>query len=240
MVDAIVLPSGRNCTVCKQWKSIENFWISSRDGVLGRCKACTLEYGRKYRQANRDKMNARNRARVSALAVYRKANVVNIPLVTDEGRLCSKCQTRLPLGSFGPDKGRKDGLSRRCRDCKKMQHTEWRQRNADHIREQARLNREKNYWADPVDARDRSIRTKYRISKSDIKILLSEQGGVCAICKSAFSHTWKSNKRMCVDHCHSSLKVRGLLCNACNTAIGMLYDDPDLAESAAAYLRNTK
>jgi hypothetical protein len=39
-----------------------------------------------------------------------------------------------------------------------------------------------------------------------------------------------------VDHCHNTEKRRGLLCGPCNTAIGLLGDDPSRARAAAAYL----
>lgn len=75
---------------------------------------------------------------------------------------------------------------------------------------------------------------KYGLSMDDFVALLDEQGGVCAICRGEPNGP---GKRFHVDHCHNSLKVRGLLCGKCNTAIGLLNDDPARAESAAAYLR---
>lgn len=39
------------------------------------------------------------------------------------------------------------------------------------------------------------------------------------------------------DHCHSSNRFRGWLCYACNTALGLLNDDPERLEKLTAYLR---
>lgn len=44
--------------------------------------------------------------------------------------------------------------------------------------------------------------------------------------------------RICVDHCHKTGKVRGLLSSVTNTALGQLLDDPDVLQRAAEYLRN--
>jgi hypothetical protein len=43
-----------------------------------------------------------------------------------------------------------------------------------------------------------------------------------------------------LDHDHATGKFRGWLCSRCNGAIGMLKDDPALADAAAAYLRARK
>jgi hypothetical protein len=61
--------------------------------------------------------------------------------------------------------------------------------------------------------------------------LLFLQGGVCAICKG------ECYKKLSVDHDHETGEVRGLLCHSCNTAVGLLLDDPQRLEAAAAYLR---
>ena len=63
-----------------------------------------------------------------------------------------------------------------------------------------------------------------------------EQGGRCAICrKIPFG---RSDKRLCADHKHTTPpEPRALLCTNCNTAIGLLMDNPELCEAAAEYLR---
>lgn len=75
---------------------------------------------------------------------------------------------------------------------------------------------------------------KYGMTWADFTDLLEQQDGVCAICRGLPNGP---GTRLHIDHCHNSDKVRGLLCGKCNTAIGLLDDDPARAESAAAYLR---
>jgi hypothetical protein len=64
--------------------------------------------------------------------------------------------------------------------------------------------------------------------------LLPVQNGRCAIC--GMQETDK--RKLFVDHCHHSGEVRGLLCSTCNTGIGMLRDDANLAARALEYLKN--
>lgn len=63
--------------------------------------------------------------------------------------------------------------------------------------------------------------------------MLEAQAGLCAICGRE-----PGRKGLCVDHDHATGRVRAMLCTRCNTAIGMLKDDPELCERAAIYLRN--
>ncbi len=64
--------------------------------------------------------------------------------------------------------------------------------------------------------------------------MMAQQGRVCAICKQPCGHY----SRLSLDHDHISGRVRGLLCNNCNRAIGMLGDDPARLVRAAEYLAN--
>lgn len=84
--------------------------------------------------------------------------------------------------------------------------------------------RKKNYtW---------SLKANYGISIGDYEALVASQGGECAICGGAFTQ----RKRTHVDHCHETGRVRGVLCENCNRAIGLLQDRPDIARAAADYL----
>jgi hypothetical protein len=74
------------------------------------------------------------------------------------------------------------------------------------------------------------LRRKYGIASSDYEKMFKEQLGKCFICGS-------SPERLCIDHCHTTGRVRGLLCKSCNGALGMLRDNADYALAAAEYLR---
>jgi hypothetical protein len=68
------------------------------------------------------------------------------------------------------------------------------------------------------------LRSRYRLTHGDYLSLLDAQGYVCAICRSPRTGIRK-RKHFAVDHDHSSNAVRGLLCNRCNTTLGLAGDN---------------
>jgi hypothetical protein len=62
------------------------------------------------------------------------------------------------------------------------------------------------------------LKAKYGLTVGEYDAMVEAQQGVCAICKGAVV----SKRRLAVDHCHESGKVRGLLCVPCNAALGVL------------------
>ena len=92
----------------------------------------------------------------------------------------------------------------------------------------------------PTDIRDRHLKHRYGISLKHYNELLAKQGGVCAICRqppSASNTRSHWGNKLCVDHCHDSEKVRGLLCNDCNLAVGY-GKTPEILIAAAEYLQS--
>ena len=86
-----------------------------------------------------------------------------------------------------------------------------------------------------------SILKKYNLSVENYNIMLSNQNNQCAICKKTFSSDRsKSNLNFlpCVDHCHRTNEVRGLLCRMCNLTLG--YIESGLFEKAKQYLESKK
>lgn len=76
------------------------------------------------------------------------------------------------------------------------------------------------------------LKTKYGLSVVGYLAMLEHQGHRCAICRQVDS----TGKRLAVDHCHNSGKLRGLLCGSCNYAIGTMQDDSFKLRKAADYL----
>ena len=74
---------------------------------------------------------------------------------------------------------------------------------------------------------------KYGITEDIYNSMLVRQGNKCVICEETF------NKTPHIDHCHSTLEVRGLLCGSCNTAIGLLKDSTNNLSRAIKYLNKS-
>jgi hypothetical protein len=82
-------------------------------------------------------------------------------------------------------------------------------------------------------ARNAQLQRSYGITLEEFNRMEKEQGGVCAICASPPRH----NRALSVDHNHLTGKIRKLLCQNCNAALGMFKDDPERLIRAADYLR---
>jgi hypothetical protein len=97
------------------------------------------------------------------------------------------------------------------------------------------------YRADPRRSRraalSRGKSRGYHISLEQYEEMEKQQNGVCMICgrPEHMKHQGKV-RNLSVDHCHTTGKIRGLLCNNCNRGIGHLGDDPALLRAAADYL----
>lgn len=75
-----------------------------------------------------------------------------------------------------------------------------------------------------------NLKRWYGLTESDYESMVSAQNGVCKICSQP------SHRRLCVDHDHTTGKVRGLLCDPCNRGLGLFRDNPELLRDAADYL----
>jgi hypothetical protein len=85
--------------------------------------------------------------------------------------------------------------------------------------------------------RDWHYRDKYGLSVAEVEALYADQDGRCGCCDRAVSlRTRRGPERACVDHCHATGKVRGILCWDCNVAIGKLGDTYNGVERALRYL----
>jgi hypothetical protein len=77
------------------------------------------------------------------------------------------------------------------------------------------------------DNKARGIIRRYGLNKKEYLELINEVNGICPICK--------KNKATVVDHCHKTGKVRGFICQHCNTALNLVENKKAL-ERALQYL----
>ena len=149
-------------------------------------------------------------------------------------KTCRKCKETKPLTEYYKDKGMKDGHLNTCKKCRLEQMKEYNSENKEKISEY-----KKDYYSKPENlerVKRLLLQKKYGITLDDYNEMSHGQKGSCAICG---KHALETGT-LCVDHCHKTGEVRGLLCNNCNKGIGLLRDDPDTLRQAAEYLERYK
>lgn len=117
---------------------------------------------------------------------------------------------------------------------------EWGAKNKDKVSRHNKKCRVKDL--ERTRMRDRKFNLKYKNHIEELRLLreygltieqhramVVAQNGMCAICENPGS--------LCIDHCHKTGNVRGLLCRQCNTALGMSRDRIDLLEKMIVYLK---
>ena len=82
-----------------------------------------------------------------------------------------------------------------------------------------------------TSVRGQTIFRRYGLSEKAHAELLDSRGNCCELCG--------STKRLVIDHCHDTERIRGVLCNICNSRLGYFGDNIEGAEKVLTYLKNT-
>lgn len=102
-----------------------------------------------------------------------------------------------------------------------------------------RNNRAKILAAAKKRARRNWLKKKYGMTESDYEHMLSGQAGQCFICGPNIKNPhWM--KHLCIDHDHTTGKVRALICDRCNKLLGMARENSMILKSAARYIERFK
>lgn len=123
---------------------------------------------------------------------------------------CARCKVTKPSSEFTIRRVSADGLRYECRACAAI------------------VNRRNQAKEDPEKRRLRELRVRYGLVPAQWHELFEGQRGVCAICHGPM-------KQICVDHCHRTGRVRGLLCSWCNAMLACI-DADGFVERALAYI----
>jgi hypothetical protein len=150
-------------------------------------------------------------------------------------RRCSQCHQEFPetLEYFKhTNYKQRKGWESWCRGCC---NAKCRQYSVQH-REELKAKRLARHAADPF--RKRLTDLKYRAEKSGICVdlvqaqeVIRKFSGYCAICGAAVA-----GSMLCLDHCHTTGKVRGIICRSCNSGLGAAEESPTILLSLLTYL----
>ena len=129
---------------------------------------------------------------------------------------CSKCGEYKSFHDFHRRARELDGLNGICKVC---------------------INTRNRQYYTPEKNRARNLKKTYGITIELYDKMYNEQKGVCKICSKPESTVRQGIlQSLAVDHCHTTGKIRGLLCNSCNRALGMFGDDTTILYNAVKYL----
>ncbi len=146
-----------------------------------------------------------------------------------------KCKHLGPqtVNNFSFDKRKKDGLKTWCRSCISQNQADRYQRIKENEPEKHRaiIDQSLAYYHRVKP----DLVRKYGINAQQYEQMIASQQNCCKICKIDFN---KLNKRPSVDHNHVTGKIRDLLCNRCNTILGLCKENVDILGSAIEYLKS--
>lgn len=144
-----------------------------------------------------------------------------MPRFNKTEKKCLGCEKVLGVSHFGKARKNSHLFKSRCRPCQ----AEYR----------------KLHPLPKEQKKKHAVKFSYGLSWVEYQAMLKKQGGRCVICQSEFDlssdHGRNGKNKPCVDHCHSSDKVRGILCGQCNRGLGFFRDNKDHLQSAINYLR---
>jgi len=126
---------------------------------------------------------------------------------------CPDCGVIKPLDDFPRNRRMKDGRHSYCRPCHNARGQETRKRLYG-------------------GSRHYHLLARYGISADQVRALVEQQHGVCAICSRPDPEH--------LDHCHETGWIRGVLCFNCNGGLGQFGDDPGRLRAAIAYLERAE
>ena len=141
---------------------------------------------------------------------------------------CSICKEEKELNEFPFQNKKLNKIMSACKVCKSIIQKENRkrlgkiQKEKDRILYQKNKEHRVNYAREyrvkyPERTRSSNLKQKYGITQNDYDKTLNMQNNKCAICERDMN---EYGKIFCVDHNHTTGKVRGLLCDPCNYGLG--------------------
>ena len=144
----------------------------------------------------------------------------------EDKKICSSCKVKKQFADFHKSTRSKNGYTPYCKLCAKSKAKEWYQRNP-----KERAENQRNWY---IKHRGAIRKRKYGLNDKDYNELFLKQRGKCVICRLSFSELIPA----CVDHDHTTKKIRGLLCRKCNLKVGWLENERRFVKLAFKYLGN--
>jgi len=117
----------------------------------------------------------------------------------------------------------------------------YRKANKEKLKTKKKAWRKANSERDKRNNDNSRLKRVYNITLKERNLMLKKQNNKCKICKITFCKIKKfRNDTACIDHCHTTNKVRGILCNMCNKGLGHFKDSTEILTNAIDYLEEAE
>lgn len=251
----------RICTKCNEELPLtEEFFAIRENGLFRRqCRKCVnADYNARQAKILKDK-RAERQARLDK----------ELELFNNGYKICSSCNQKLYLSYFNKQVLGRFGLESICRNCRqsakeKRDGSEKPLRKCRHCGAEAKTPSElsifvrasgdnkfgrhneckscknkrqtKAYKLQPLIKRCK----KFGITIEQYEEMVSIQNNSCAICRKHKDDFSGRGNNFHIDHCHTTGKLRGLLCSNCNTGLGQFKDDGEIMKNAIEYIKRSQ
>lgn len=152
-------------------------------------------------------------------------------------KLCQRCGIEKSLDYFHKHSKTKDGRQPKCKACALEMARDNYRKNPERASASAKRWAEKNPSRRKEIAYNSKLKSNYGIELAGYQRMLEQQDGKCAICGGEGGAGRSEVFKLFVDHCHTTGKIRGLLCMKCNSGLGYFEDDIMKMKSAIQYLQ---
>lgn len=134
-------------------------------------------------------------------------------LATVRSKICPDCGEEKDATEFNVDRRNKSGLYTYCRPCKYQRYKK----------------------RDPKKRRLERVKACYGLEPGEYYALVEAANGTCQTCGTPEGDDKPT--KLVVDHCHVTGKVRGMICDRCNRALGLVGDNVQTLSNLITYLK---
>lgn len=137
--------------------------------------------------------------------------------------VCCACKEEKDCSLFSIKSKSKRGYSSKCKDChNKYVREKWYPLNSEKQKKSSAKWKKQNL--------EKVFATRYNVSVAAIHEVLGKANNQCQVCG--------ASDDLHIDHCHSTNKIRGVLCRNCNTLLGRLGDSEDSVKAKCSSFLN--
>lgn len=140
---------------------------------------------------------------------------------------CPNCKIEKDYSEFRIDRSKNPPLNTYCKICHVVRNKMLSDKKGGYNSKYCKEWRETRKRSE----RDKKLKNNYGITINDYDKMFKEQNGCCFICQKT-----NTDRVLAVDHCHTTGKVRGLLCGNCNNGLGRFKDNVESLKKAIEYL----